>query len=86
MVGVLGYSVITSGVPLGGNLGSLLIGVVGGETDLLEAGGDSDLSDLAGDGVADLLDLDGELVSLRVPDEVQIPPRNKASVFLPATQ
>ena len=61
---------------LGGEVGLALSGVLGGDTDLVDTG----------DGEADLSDLVGELVTLGAPDEIQCPPRNKASVFLPATQ
>ena len=59
--------------------------------------GGGGVGDLAGDGQgdpllgvvggdSDLVDLAGELVTELAPDELQIPPRNKLSVFLPAIQ
>ena len=58
----------------GGGVGDL-VGDGLGDSLLGESGGDSDLVDLA-----------GELVTGLAPDELQIPPRNKLSVFLPAMQ
>ena len=69
-----GQDVITSGVDLVCQ-GGLLTGVVGGDTDLVDAG----------EGEAVLTDFVGELVTLGAPDEEQWPlvppPRNILSRF-----
>ena len=67
------------------SVSSLGVGEGSGEGDIDGVGVVTALTGVLG-GDSDLVDLGGELVSLRGPDEVQIPPRNKTSVFWLAMQ